>query len=635
MNILLQLLVSGLTTGSVYALVALGFTLIFNVSRVLNLAQGTFLTFGSLLTYTLLAEHGVPYPVAAGIGVLAAGLMGVLIDRFGLGRAYGQGSLAPLLVITMGMSILLEGVAQIIWGTVPVRLPSVFGDAPLRLGGITVAPQSLVIIAVLVVAAPATALFFGRTRLGKTMRAVADNRLAAGMIGIDVRRTSAAAFAIAGMIGGLGGILLAPLAFTSYDAGTLVGLKGSVGAIIGGMFNPLGAMAGGLLMGVVESLGIGYVSSLFNNTTTFLALMAVLIARSYLRPPHLESARPQRTRYRPTPRLRWAWQGILTSGAALALLPLVLPNNYFLGLATLIGTFAIAVIGLDLLKGFAGVLSLGQGAFLGIAAYGSAILTLTYRWDPFVALIVMAGVAALIGALLAGSSVRLEGYNMALATLGFSIVVQDLATGLRGLTGGASGIVGIGSFAAGPLVIGPGLPMYYLVWGVALGGGLLIRSLRQSQVGLALDALGQQEAAAAAMGIPVKRSKVAAFVIAAVFASVAGSLYAHLTSFVSPSLAGMGTSVTLLTMLIIGGEGYIWGAVAGAAIIKVIPQAFGFLEGHELVLEGLILVLAMKFMPDGVWGAGARAFDRLTTARFERRAFPAKGEMGERARTAG
>lgn len=635
MTVLLQLLVNGLTTGSIYALVALGFTLIFNVSRALNLAQGAFITFGSLLTYTLLAELGLPYPMAAAVGVLGAGLMGVLIDRIGLGRAYAQGSLAPLLVITMGIAIFLEGIAQIIWGTVPVRLPSVLGDVPVHFGRITVAPQSLVIIAVLAVAAPATALFFGRTRLGKTMRAISDNRLAAGMIGIDVRATSAMAFGIAGVIGGLGGVLLAPLAFASYDAGTLVGLKGSVGAIIGGMYSPLGAIVGGLLIGIVESLGIGYVSSLFNNTTTFLALMVVLIARSYLRPPHLESSRPQRTRYRPVPRPRWAWRGILVGGVALALLPLLLPNSYLLVLATIIGAFAIAAVGLDLLKGFAGVLSLSQGAFLGLAAYGSAILTITYRWDPFLSLVVMAGVAALLGALLAGSSVRLEGYNMALATLGFSIVVQDLATGLRDLTGGASGIAGVGSFAIGPFEIGSGLPMYYLVWGVALGGGLLIRSLRRSQVGLSFDALGQQEAAAAAMGIPVKRSKVAAFVIAAVFASVAGSLYAHLTSFVSPSLAGMGTSVTLLTMLVIGGEGYIWGAVGGAAIIKLIPQVFSFLEGHEMVVEGLILVLAMKFMPDGVWGTAARAFDRLAVTLCDRRAFQAGGDVGGRARTAG
>ncbi|MDR7418509.1 MAG: ABC transporter permease [Armatimonadota bacterium] len=631
MTVLLQILISGLTTGAVYALVALGFTMIFNVSRVLNLAQGAFLTYGSLVTYTLLVERGLPYWLAAAVGVAAAASLGVLIDRLGLGRAYGQGGLAPLLVITMGLSILLEGVAQTVWGTVPVRLPSLLGDAPVRLGALAVAPQSLVILAVLVVVAGAAALFFARTTLGVTMRAVADNRMAAGMIGVDVQRTSALAFAIAGVVGAIGGILLAPLAFTGYDSGTLVGLKGSVGAIIGGMYSPMGALAGGLLIGVVESLGIGYVSSLFNNTVTFVALMAVLMARSFLRPPHLEAARTQRTRYHAVAGRGRLWQGLLVSGGLLAVLPRVLPNDYMLSVATLIGVLAIAVIGLDLLKGVAGMLSLSQGAFLGLAAYGSAILTTRLGWPPLAALMVMAAVSAAVAAALAASSVRLEGYNLALATLGFSVIAQDLATGLRDLTGGASGIVGIGAFALGPLEIGSGLPMYYLAWGLVLTGGLLMRSLRRSQAGRALEALGQQEAAAAAIGVPVKRSKVFAFVIAAIFASVAGSLYAHLTSFVSPGLAGMGMSVTLLTMLIVGGEGYIWGGVVGAAVIRLVPQVFSFLQGHEMLVEGAVLVLAMKFMPDGLWGAGARLLDRTAAVWTGRRPFAMPGAARERA----
>jgi branched-chain amino acid transport system permease protein len=631
MTVFLQILISGLTTGAVYALVALGFTMIFNVSRVLNLAQGAFLTYGSLVAYTLLAERGLPYWFAVPVGIVAAAALGVLIDRLGLGRAYSQGGLAPLLVITMGVAILLEGSAQTIWGTVPVRLPSVLGDAPVRVGTLAVAPQSLVILAVLLVVAVGAALFFARTTLGLTMRAVADNRLAAGMIGVNVPHTSALAFAIAGAIGAIGGILLAPLAFTGYDSGTLVGLKGSVGAIIGGMYSPMGALAGGLLLGVVESLGIGYVSSLFNNTVTFVALMAVLMARSFLRPPYLDAARPQRTRYQAMAGRGRLWHGIIVSAAILAILPHALPNDYMLSLATLIGVLAIAVIGLDLLKGIAGMLSLSQGAFLGLAAYGSAILTGRFGWDPLLALLIMAAVTAVVAGVLAASSVRLEGYNLALATLGFSVIMQDLATGLRDLTGGASGIVGIGAFALGPLEIGNGLPMYYLAWSLVLVGGLLVRTLRGSQAGRALEALGQQETAAAAIGVPVKRSRVFAFMIAAGFASVAGSLYAHLTSFVSPGLAGMGMSVTLLTMLIIGGEGYIWGAVVGAAVIRLIPQVFSFLQGHEMLVEGAILVLAMKFMPDGLWGAGARLLDRAAALWTGRRPLAIPGAARERA----
>src|SRR6516162_497637 len=248
----LQFFFSGLTVGTVYALVALGFTLIYNASDVINFAQGEFVMLGGMST-VFLALAGVPVPFAALIAVIVTAAVGLALHRFAIEPARGASPVA-LIMITIGASIFLRGVAQIIFDRRFHSLPPLLGADPIRFGGAAILPQSLVVLAGATVIVTLLWLFIDRTLLGKAVIATAANRLAARLTGIDTRRVVDFSFAVSAAIGAVAGILITPIALTSYDAGTLLALKGFAAAMLGGMGSAVGAVAGGLMLGMLESL---------------------------------------------------------------------------------------------------------------------------------------------------------------------------------------------------------------------------------------------------------------------------------------------------------------------------------------------------------------------------------------------
>ncbi|HEX6990160.1 MAG TPA: branched-chain amino acid ABC transporter permease [Bacillota bacterium] len=274
-----QALLGGVTTGSIYALVGIGLVMIFKMSRVLNLAQGEFLILGALFAYTLVGL--LPLWLACLLAVVGTFVIGLLFERLAVRPVRGS-TLTVLLVITLGTSILLKGAAMLIWGKEPMSLPSLSGNNPLQVAGLFIPPQGLWILGGIAVTGLILRLFFDRTLLGKAMVATAENPTAAGMTGINTIRLGRLAFGLSGAIGGLAGVLIAPLTFISYDGGTLIGLKGFVAAALGGMYSIPGAVAGGLLLGALEALGAGYVSSIFKDVTAFVVLIVLLVVRSGL-----------------------------------------------------------------------------------------------------------------------------------------------------------------------------------------------------------------------------------------------------------------------------------------------------------------------------------------------------------------
>jgi branched-chain amino acid transport system permease protein len=272
----LQFAFSGLTVGAVYALVALGFTLIYNASDVVNFAQGEFVMLGGMST-VFLALAGVPLPLAAlGAVVLAVGV-GLALHRLAIEPARGA-STVTLIMITIGASIFLRGAAQLVFDKRFHSLPPLFAADPIRFGGASILPQSLVVLAG---AAIMVVLLWGvidRTLLGKAMIAIAANRLAARLVGINTRSIVGVSFAISAAIGAVAGILVTPITLTSYDVGTLLALKGFAAAMLGGIGSALGAVAGGLLLGLLEALSAGYISSSYKDAVAFLVILAVLFA---------------------------------------------------------------------------------------------------------------------------------------------------------------------------------------------------------------------------------------------------------------------------------------------------------------------------------------------------------------------
>jgi len=275
MSDLLQFLFSGVTSGAVYALIALGFTVVYNSSQVINFAQGEFVMIGGMATAFLMAA-GLPMPLAAAIAIAIAVAVGVAVAKLAIEPAK-DADLVSLIIITIGASIFLRGLAEVIWDRNFHRLPAFTGEGILRIGGAALQVQSLWVIGGTAATLAAVAWFFGRTRVGKGMLATSHNRLAARLVGIDTRAVVALSFGLAALIGALGGILVAPISQTYSTVGLMLGLKGFAAAILGGMGSGLGAVVGGLVLGVVEALAAGYLSSAYKDAVAFVILLMVLL----------------------------------------------------------------------------------------------------------------------------------------------------------------------------------------------------------------------------------------------------------------------------------------------------------------------------------------------------------------------
>ncbi len=285
---------------------------------------------------------------------------------------------------------------------------------------------------------------------------------------------------------------------------------------------------------------------------------------------------------------------------ALALVPLFLANPWKLGVLNLIGVHAVIALGLNLFVGYAGQISLGHAAFFGLGAYGSAILTTAFAMPPLAAMVLTAVGVALTALLLGVPTLRLTGHYLAMATLGFNIVVHNLFVQWDRVTGGPSGLTGIPPFS----VLGVAFPgevrAYYLLWGAVMIALTLCLNLVRSGVGRGLAALAEDEVSAAAMGVNVRRGKIVVFTVSAVFASVAGSLFAHYLGTITPDTFGIFASIDLLLMVVIGGMGSLWGSLAGAAFITVLPHLLGPLEAYKEIIHGLILVGILLVLPRGL-----------------------------------
>ncbi len=254
---------------------ALGFAIIYNASHVINFAQGEFVMIGGMAAAGFV-EAGLPLPLAALLAVGGAMLVGLALEKLAVEPARGA-PVVTLIIITIGASILLRGLASLVWDKKIHSLPAFSGEAPLKLGGATLLPQTLWVLGATVITVALLWWFFNRTLTGKAILAVSHNRLAAQLMGISVRRVLLVSFGLSAALGALAGVLIAPISFTSWDVGVMLGLKGFAAAILGGMGSGPGAIIGGLALGLIESLGAGYLSSAYKDVFAFVIILAALI----------------------------------------------------------------------------------------------------------------------------------------------------------------------------------------------------------------------------------------------------------------------------------------------------------------------------------------------------------------------
>lgn len=278
MDEFLQFLFSGLTRGSIYALVGIGFAIIYNASHVINFAQGEFVMIGGMAAVFITANAGLPLVAAIPLALMIAAIAGVALEKFAVEPARGA-SVVTLIIITIGASIFIRGIVEVFIGKRDYALPAFSGDTPIHIGGATLHPQSLWIMGTLVAVVIGLKWFFDHTRLGKAMLATSHNRLAAQLVGIEIRHILLAAFALSAMLGALAGLLTAPITLTRFDIGIMLGLKGFCAAILGGLGSPYGAIAGGLALGLAEAMTGGYISSAYQDAVAFAIILAVLFVR--------------------------------------------------------------------------------------------------------------------------------------------------------------------------------------------------------------------------------------------------------------------------------------------------------------------------------------------------------------------
>ncbi len=274
MSELLQFLLSGVTVGAVYALVALGFTIIYNASDVVNFAQGEFVMLGGMIT-VMAYTAGAPLPLAALVAIVATAALGVAMNKLAIEPARGA-PVVSLVIITIGVSIFIRGVAQLVFGKQIHTFPAFSGDDPLHILGATILPQSLWVFGGAVAVFVGLWAFFTRTLLGRAVLATSNNRLAAQLVGINTPFVMTLSFALSAGIGALAGVLVTPITMTSYDVGIAFALKGFAAAMLGGMGNPKGALVGGFLLGVLEGLTAGYISSQYKDAAAFIVILGVL-----------------------------------------------------------------------------------------------------------------------------------------------------------------------------------------------------------------------------------------------------------------------------------------------------------------------------------------------------------------------
>ncbi|HHW35893.1 MAG TPA: branched-chain amino acid ABC transporter permease [Bacillales bacterium] len=309
---------------------------------------------------------------------------------------------------------------------------------------------------------------------------------------------------------------------------------------------------------------------------------------------------------------------LLVLAAIIFLLPTFVKSQYLFTILILIGIYTIVTVGLSLLIGYAGQISLGHAAFFGIGAYASAILSGTHQMSPWLAMLIGMVATFIIAYIIGIPILKLKGHFLALATIGINIIVYILLLGLNNITGGAAGFVGIPILTLFGFSLNDKLFFYFFVWIIAFLIIILSTNIVRSHVGRLLRSIHDSEIATETLGVQVSKYKVAIFALSAAFASIAGSIYAHYITFISPPTFYITKSILFLIMVMVGGASSVWGAVLGTALIMFLNELIRFV-GHtyfgisgevEIVVYGFIIILIMMYLPKGLLPLFAEIFQK-------------------------
>lgn len=295
---------------------------------------------------------------------------------------------------------------------------------------------------------------------------------------------------------------------------------------------------------------------------------------------------------------------ILLAWGLIISFPLIFPKSYFLSVLIFAGIWAIMLMGFDVLVGYCGQLSLGHNAFFAIGAYSAGILAIKFNFQqPLLAMVIGVGISLVLAWIIGLPSLRLKGYYLAIATLGFGLIINNFIVGLNELTGGASGLNFIPSFQLGSFTFDTDIRFYFLVWFFVAMTLITSLNLVNSRFGRAFMAIQEEETFASMMRIPVSRYKLFAFLYSAICASIAGSLYAHYAGTITPEGFGFMIAINMVVMLFLGGKGTIWGGIIGAVFLKLLSEWLAAFQEYEMPIWAAVFIMVLIFMPKGLLGS--------------------------------
>lgn len=314
-------------------------------------------------------------------------------------------------------------------------------------------------------------------------------------------------------------------------------------------------------------------------------------------------------------------RGFFAFAAVTALLPILFPDNYFVTVTGVtIALNAIVAVGLNLLIGYTGQISLGHAAFFGIGAYATGLLTTLYDWNPWLAMAAGLVLTFLIANAIARPILKLKGHYLAMATLGFGIIINIILVQTDTITGGPDGLSGIPELGFFGWMVDSDLKWYAVAGTTLVLAVLVALNLIDSRTGRALRAIHGSEVASGMMGVDVAGLKARVFVLSALFASLAGSLFAHQQAFISPISFGFHFSIQLVVMVVLGGMASTFGAVFGAGVLTMLPEVLAVFEDYEVIILGGIMMSIMIFLPQGLWVGGTRLVNAFLGSRKSARA---------------
>jgi branched-chain amino acid transport system permease protein len=618
MTQLVQNVFNGLVASGIYLLIALGITIVFGLTRLINFAHGQLLVIGTFVAYTA-TSHGYPFWVALLASTVIVGVFSFLLER-----AVFRWTLAsPLngLIVGLGVLVVTEVLVVKLWGsdTVTVR-PWFEGNWTIR--GVTLSFNRLVAIALTVAFAGLMLLMLRRTAVGRHMEAAQANSLAAAHVGINVGQVISIAFVVGSAIAGSAGAVLGTLFPTDAFQGGNVIIKGFAVALLGGLGNVRGAIIASLIYGTGETLVAGYWDPTWVPAYTFGIIIAILLVRPgglFGASADVPLAAQFGERRDASPRARWSLPlpmrvGLLAAAVALPVIIFnVLPTSRLQAVFVLAAIYAVVVYALSLTYHCAGMLSAAHGALMAVGAYSSALLSIHYGWGFWASLVPAFVISAVAGMIMGFPVARARGHYFLLLTFAFGALVIVLIQNLKSLTQGDQGL----QITDSPGNIGPitfdGLTnQFYLAFGFTVAAAAVVWLIGRSPLGSRLAGIREHESLARSLGLNVSFYKVLAFGISGGIAGIGGVLYLYQQTVIVPDSFTVFASIQFIIMVVLGGRALL-GPAVGVFVISLLPELLGLDPTNKQLAYGIVLCVVILLLPRGVVPSIGRVLSMVGT----------------------